>query len=167
MRIFALQFTIFIYFLPFVGTTFIQEIVTLADDTHANYSVFLLTIVQSKFPDLLRCWSSVPHGSSTDASSQFNTKSQWGASLKWDFEQSIFIHDCKRSSITMGLNKTLRQHACYCPVDVSVYPVWSKNFYTVKPLNFHSTTPLINKTLCKSEGFIVNLLFWPKQNQVF
>ena len=65
----------------------------LADDTHANYSVFLLTIVQSKFPDLLRCWSSVPHWSSTDASSQFNTKSQWGVSLKWDFEQSIFIHD--------------------------------------------------------------------------
>ena len=132
-----------------------------------NELVFLLSFVQSKFPDLLRCWSSVPHGSSTDASSQFNTKSQWGASLKWDFEHSIFIHDYNGSSITMGLNKTLRQHACYCPVDVSVYPVWSKNFYTVKPLNFHSTTPLINKTLCKSEGFTVNLLCWTKQNQVF
>ena len=88
--------------------------------------------------------------------------------LEFDFEHSIFIHDYNGSSITMGLNKTLRQHACYCPVDVSVYPVWSKNFYIVKPLNFHSTTSLINKTLCKSEeGFTVNLLCWTKQNQVF
>ena len=37
---------------------------------------------------------------------------------------SIFIHDYNGSSITMGLHKTLLgQHACYCSVDVSGYPV--------------------------------------------
>ena len=96
------------FYLPFAVCQYhIFPNIGLADDTHANYSVFLLTIVQSKFPDLLRCWSSVPHWSSTDASSQFNTKSQWGASLKWDFELSIFIHDYNWSSITWFWTKLL------------------------------------------------------------
>ena len=62
----------------FLGSnaTLLPRFLRPADDTQLNFSVFLLSIVQSKFPDLLRRWSSVPHWSSTDASSQFNTKSQ-------------------------------------------------------------------------------------------
>ena len=48
-------------------------VTSLADDMEI---VFMLTIVEAKFPDLLRCWASVPYWSLTVASSQFNTRSQ-------------------------------------------------------------------------------------------
>ena len=94
-------FTIFLSTLYCLSVPHFPNIVTsLADDMEI---VFMLTIVEAKFPDLLRCWASVPYWSLTVASSQFNTRSQWGVSLKWDFEQSIFIHYVDGSSRTPSI----------------------------------------------------------------